>query len=635
MPDPPGVERPQARLVGQREAGAAPAVAARIAALDHEVGHHAVEGQAVVEALARQVPDLAGGDRGLARLEPDADGAAHGHQVEPVAPAAQAGQVLVPPSGRGAARSRGIDASVPTPGPRATTSATTAGSGSARRVLETPRGGRTASTADQPPRAPPRGRRRRRRPPRRGERQRPAAADRRSASRQPVDAHGPAPRHPRRRRRPPQRPRRDSPASAGRASPRARRAGPRASRSGEHLAFHCRGESPPAASAPTRGRPASPRLVVLDPGRSPAPRPAASPARRAPGTPRLRATARRSRQQRQHGVVAEVSVDAGGAQSRDGELGRLRRPQSTTTPLAVTASTSSSGSVRQHLTRGRANPPVRIATARRTAPRSASSNGPVAKPATAVARITGSVSAASRRSASDRARRRLRASDTAAARRRPGFAWPAKRAATRSQAGSPSRHRLASAVSRTIGSRSPSSSRATASNASARHDRTPRPRPVEPARPDHRAPDVPRRGPAARFGRQPPSRRRGPTDRRRRRTGQSAAPATGPPPRRALARRPRAPAETGPGAWLWRASSTARRSPAPPATPHAARRAGRTRRWLRPATPPPWRRWRSRRAAGRQLTRRRTMLTLRTAGDRRAPAAARPARIRRRAMETR
>jgi hypothetical protein len=54
MPTAPRVNGASLGSDGQREAGAAPAGALRVAALDHEAGHDAVELQAVVEAALGQ-----------------------------------------------------------------------------------------------------------------------------------------------------------------------------------------------------------------------------------------------------------------------------------------------------------------------------------------------------------------------------------------------------------------------------------------------------------------------------------------------------------------------------------------------------------------------------------------------------
>ena len=81
---------------GSDEAGAAPAVAAGVAALDHEVGHHPVDGEAVVEAALGELPQLARADRRVGELEPDPEGAAHGHHVEPAGDLDPAQELAVP-----------------------------------------------------------------------------------------------------------------------------------------------------------------------------------------------------------------------------------------------------------------------------------------------------------------------------------------------------------------------------------------------------------------------------------------------------------------------------------------------------------------------------------------------------------
>ena len=60
-------------------AGAAGAVAQRAAALDHEVGDDAVEGQAVVEALTDQLLEILTGDGGSFLVQLDVDDAAVFH----------------------------------------------------------------------------------------------------------------------------------------------------------------------------------------------------------------------------------------------------------------------------------------------------------------------------------------------------------------------------------------------------------------------------------------------------------------------------------------------------------------------------------------------------------------------------
>ena len=60
-------------------AGAAGAVAQRAAALDHEAGDHAVEGQAVVKALADQLLEILTGDRSGFFVQLDIDDAAVFH----------------------------------------------------------------------------------------------------------------------------------------------------------------------------------------------------------------------------------------------------------------------------------------------------------------------------------------------------------------------------------------------------------------------------------------------------------------------------------------------------------------------------------------------------------------------------
>ena len=60
-------------------AGAAGAVAQRAAALDHKAGDHAVEGQAVVKALADQLLEILTGDRSGFFVQLDIDDAAVFH----------------------------------------------------------------------------------------------------------------------------------------------------------------------------------------------------------------------------------------------------------------------------------------------------------------------------------------------------------------------------------------------------------------------------------------------------------------------------------------------------------------------------------------------------------------------------
>ena len=83
--DPPRVKRTEGGFIGEDETGTAPAVATGVATLNHEVRHNSVEGQAVIEAGRRQVEDLTRRDGRLHGLEADAEGAAIGGDVKPVA----------------------------------------------------------------------------------------------------------------------------------------------------------------------------------------------------------------------------------------------------------------------------------------------------------------------------------------------------------------------------------------------------------------------------------------------------------------------------------------------------------------------------------------------------------------------
>ena len=70
--------RRRVELVGNRGAGAAGAVAVRVAALGHEPVEDAVESQPVVEALVDERDDPRGGDRGEAVEEPEGQVAGEG-----------------------------------------------------------------------------------------------------------------------------------------------------------------------------------------------------------------------------------------------------------------------------------------------------------------------------------------------------------------------------------------------------------------------------------------------------------------------------------------------------------------------------------------------------------------------------
>ena len=63
-------------LVADRAAGAAEPVAARIAVLDHEVGHHPVPAVAVEEAPVHQPEEVGDGQRRLGAEQLDLDRAA-------------------------------------------------------------------------------------------------------------------------------------------------------------------------------------------------------------------------------------------------------------------------------------------------------------------------------------------------------------------------------------------------------------------------------------------------------------------------------------------------------------------------------------------------------------------------------
>src|SRR6202035_111235 len=88
--DPPAGVAPAIDLVADGVARAAEAVAAGIAALHHEVGNDAMEGEAVVEALAGEVEEVEAGQRRVGAVEAEGERASAGAPLDPPRPAGPA-----------------------------------------------------------------------------------------------------------------------------------------------------------------------------------------------------------------------------------------------------------------------------------------------------------------------------------------------------------------------------------------------------------------------------------------------------------------------------------------------------------------------------------------------------------------
>src|SRR5262245_61292695 len=80
-PDRPAEKRLLVALVANRVAGTSFAVATWIAALDDEVGHHPMDGDAVEESLARERDEVLGGQRRVEHSQLNLDGASIGVEV--------------------------------------------------------------------------------------------------------------------------------------------------------------------------------------------------------------------------------------------------------------------------------------------------------------------------------------------------------------------------------------------------------------------------------------------------------------------------------------------------------------------------------------------------------------------------